>query len=134
LRIVDNPYDAISLSRILNVPRRKIGPQTQEALFTWSASRGLPCYEALGAEGSAEAAALPVSAAARKAVLQFYQAWSTWVGLRNQVSVLELLDRVIQDVEYGAYLRDGSQEGEDRWENVLELHVPGRGVAGIRCG
>jgi DNA helicase-2/ATP-dependent DNA helicase PcrA len=123
LRIVDNLYDAISLSRILNVPRRKIGAQTQEALFTWAATKGLPCYEALGAQGPVGAVDLPVSAAARKAVLQFYQAWSTWVGLRDQISVLELLDRVIRDVEYGAYLRDGSQEGEERWENVLELRA-----------
>jgi len=32
-----------------------------------------------------------------------------------------LIDRVLEDTRYGDYLRDGSEEGEDRWANVLEL-------------
>jgi DNA helicase-2/ATP-dependent DNA helicase PcrA len=32
-----------------------------------------------------------------------------------------LMDRVLQDTRYADYLRDGTEEGEERWANVLEL-------------
>jgi DNA helicase-2/ATP-dependent DNA helicase PcrA len=31
------------------------------------------------------------------------------------------MDRILNDVDYQSYLDDGSDEGHDRWENVLEL-------------
>jgi DNA helicase-2/ATP-dependent DNA helicase PcrA len=31
------------------------------------------------------------------------------------------MDRIIEDTDYHAYLDDGSEEGSDRWENVIEL-------------
>ena len=31
------------------------------------------------------------------------------------------MDQILADVEYRSYLDDGSEEGRDRWENVLEL-------------
>jgi DNA helicase-2/ATP-dependent DNA helicase PcrA len=37
--------------------------------------------------------------------------------------VLELLDDVIEKSGYAGYLRDGSEQGEERWENVLELRA-----------
>jgi DNA helicase-2/ATP-dependent DNA helicase PcrA len=39
----------------------------------------------------------------------------------------ELLDAVLEQINYRAHLNDGTEEGEDRWANVMEL----RGVAGL---
>jgi DNA helicase-2/ATP-dependent DNA helicase PcrA len=49
--------------------------------------------------------------------------WKGWYASRDQISVLDLLDQVIEKTGYGAYLRDGSEEGEERWENVLEFRA-----------
>ena len=85
----------------------------------------------------------------RKALVAFYELWKTGSPLRDQITVLELLDEVLEKSGYAAYLRDGSEEGEERWENVLELravaaeydHLPleealtalsRRGLAGLR--
>jgi hypothetical protein len=38
-----------------------------------------------------------------------------------------LLDAILRNVNYRAYLEDGTEEGEERWANVMEL----RGVAGV---
>ena len=46
--------------------------------------------------------------------------------LRTRVGVLplpELLDEVLEQSGYRAMLADGSEEGEDRWANLLELRA-----------
>jgi DNA helicase-2/ATP-dependent DNA helicase PcrA len=66
LRLVLNPFDSISLERVLNVPPRRIGDRTQQELRTWASELGLPAYTALqllagetgnSKSGSAEGAA-----------------------------------------------------------------------------
>ncbi len=123
LRIVHNPYDTVSLMRVINVPPRKIGAKTIDALVAWADRQGMPIYDALPA--LVETDKPPVGTAASRALLAFYSMWQDWVSARDRIGALELLDQVIEETEYGAYIRDGSQEGEDRWENMLEL----RGVA-----
>ncbi|MFL7809863.1 MAG: ATP-dependent helicase, partial [Anaerolineae bacterium] len=119
MRLVHNPYDTVSLLRVINVPPRKIGAKTLDSLVTWADQQGLPVYDAL--QELAEMDKPPVSAGARRALLGFYDMWREWVAVADEISALELLDKVIEDTGYGPYLRDGSEEGEDRWENILEL-------------
>ncbi|HLF78378.1 MAG TPA: UvrD-helicase domain-containing protein [Dehalococcoidia bacterium] len=47
LRLVTNPFDSISLDRVLNVPPRRIGDRTKDELRTWAASMEVPAYTAL---------------------------------------------------------------------------------------
>jgi DNA helicase-2/ATP-dependent DNA helicase PcrA len=47
LRLVVNPFDSISLDRVLNVPPRRIGDRTQQELRSWAASMDIPAYTAL---------------------------------------------------------------------------------------
>ena len=61
--------------------------------------------------------------------------------LRARIGVLplpELLDAVLEESGYRAMLADGSEEGEERWANLLELRVGDdplrRPVAGGRAG
>ncbi len=47
LRLVLNPYDSISLARVINVPPRRVGHKTVEELDRWAAQLGVPVYVAL---------------------------------------------------------------------------------------
>ncbi|GAH12581.1 unnamed protein product, partial [marine sediment metagenome] len=47
LRLIQNPYDTVSLLRIINVPQRGIGQQTVAKLSSWAKSMGMSPYEAL---------------------------------------------------------------------------------------
>jgi len=126
LRIVHNPYDTVSLMRVINVPPRKIGAKSRSALVDRAAAQGVPIYEVWGRLAGAEDAlqvGTRISPAGRGALLRFYELWQAWIALREQVSVHELLDEVIEKSGFERYLRDGTEEGEERWENVLELRA-----------
>ena len=47
LRLVINPFDSISLERVLNTPPRRIGDRTKDELRAWAASMEVPMYTAL---------------------------------------------------------------------------------------
>src|SRR5690348_7109420 len=46
LRLLLNPYDDLSLQRIINVPNRKIGPKTLGELQRWADEQHIPLYDA----------------------------------------------------------------------------------------
>jgi DNA helicase-2/ATP-dependent DNA helicase PcrA len=126
LRIIHNPYDAVSLMRVINVPPRRIGAKSQKAVVNWATANGLPIYDALewivedlatGSDG------IGLSTLGRRAIGRFYESWRSWIALRDRVTVLELLDEVIEKSGYSTFIQDGSEEGQERWENVLELRA-----------
>ncbi len=127
LRVIHNPYDAVSFNRVLNVPPRGIGQQTQQQFAAWSAAQGLQPAEALVRLGTDPDAQHPFNGRAYNALSQFGSVLADWLVLRERVSVGELLDAVLEKINYRAYLEDGTEEGEERWANIMEL----RGVAAI---
>ena len=54
-RLVLNPFDSVSLDRVINVPPRRIGQKTIEELTAWAGNLEVPVYAALqtidGVEG-----------------------------------------------------------------------------------
>ncbi len=128
LRLIQNPDDDISLRRIVNVPPRRIGATTLNRLSQWARELGLSTYRALrvlaGAEeppAAAHGRQHPFTKAALAPLLDFYARWQEWIELRGTVSPGRLLDRVLASSGYRDWLRDGTEEGEERWQNVQEL-------------
>lgn len=130
LRVVHNPLDAVSFNRVLNVPTRGIGQQTQAQFMAWAADLGLQPAEALLWLVSDADAQHPFNGRAYGALSMFGNMLSSWITLRDRVSVGELLDAILEQINYRVYLDDGTEEGEERWANVMEL----RGVAAIAGG
>ncbi|NPV66720.1 MAG: UvrD-helicase domain-containing protein [Anaerolineae bacterium] len=120
LRLIHNPDDGVSLERIINVPTRGIGERTLGELRAWAESVGLSPGRALLA--LLEGADAPFSPRSRRALEAFAGLLAHWQALAAAGRPpLPILDAVIDDTGLAAYLRDGSHEGEDRWENVLSL-------------
>lgn len=113
LRIVNNPADTVSLQRIINVPARGIGEKTFAQLDAAAKANGMTCMEVL-VQGNLEGRAA-------KVLKEFGTLWQQWVRLRAELSVGQMFDHIIQTSGYRDYLRDGTEEGEDRWANVVEL-------------
>jgi DNA helicase-2/ATP-dependent DNA helicase PcrA len=119
LRVLRSDTDEISFERIINVPSRSIGDRTIEHVRGLAAERGLSFWAALeaAAAGSSEA----LAARSRTAIAGFV---ATVRRLRTRIGTLplpELLDDVLEQSGYRAMLADGSEEGEERWANLLEL-------------
>jgi DNA helicase-2/ATP-dependent DNA helicase PcrA len=121
LRLIHNPQDAVSLGRIINVPRRAIGQKTMGQLESWAESHGVSLFGALQMLRDHEDA--PVGPRGRASLLKFLGLLEEFIAVRQELSVLELLDLVLDLTGYGSYVRDGSQEGEERWENLNELRA-----------
>src|SRR5213595_230837 len=62
LQVIDNPYDAVSLTRIANKPRRGIGDTSLARLATFADAHGISLWEALGQAEKAGIAAAPLNA------------------------------------------------------------------------
>jgi DNA helicase-2/ATP-dependent DNA helicase PcrA len=119
LRLLANPNDGMTLRRIINVPPRKIGQTTLQALRRWASEQGQPLLAAVDHAGEIE----EVGSAARRALQGFSEALIELRQAATQLPIVELLDAVVRRTGYEFYLRDGSEEGEERWANIQELRT-----------
>ena len=130
LRLIHNPYDSVSLMRVINVPTRGIGQRTIDELTRWSQELDVPMYTALqmiatdGREGSTEKH--PFTARTTRSLTNFLDLLNGLIDQVEDLDVVRLVNAAVQTTGYQRYLLDGNEDGEERWENVLEL----RGVAG----
>jgi DNA helicase-2/ATP-dependent DNA helicase PcrA len=136
LRVIHNPYDGAGLARIINVPPRGIGQQTMRTLTKWASAKGVPVYAALQTLAESEAAEnadslVPFATRARNALLGFTALIEGLSRERLRVNLLELLDLLLDRSDYARFVQDGTQEGQIRWENILELRTVARDYADL---
>lgn len=122
LRIAHNPNDEISLARVINVPARGIGTKSVIALRTVAQQAGISPGELLLDLGKGKSAHL-VAFQNRMGISlsKFGTLLLGWREIKDDITPLQLLDQIIEDTGYRDYIDDGSDEGRDRWENVMEL-------------
>lgn len=118
LRLVYNRLDEASLERVINVPPRGIGSRTVQRLREYAASARMPVWDACAAVAAGE----PVpsvtgrSAAAVRAFVEMIER----LRARRSLPLAALLDALLEETGYLAYLRD-DEATEERIENVLQL-------------
>jgi DNA helicase-2/ATP-dependent DNA helicase PcrA len=122
LRLIHNPTDGVSMARVINVPPRAIGRKTVGVLEDAARERGTSVYEVLEEIPNSTAQGPKLGTRAQRALAAFLEMLEGWIAARGSLTVAQLMDRVLEDTRYADYLRDGSEEGEERWANVLELH------------
>ena len=122
LRLVHNPNDEFSLGRTINTPARGIGDKTLQVLRTQAQKLNLsPGGLLLRLPREAETHREAFTARALSALVGFGDKLSGWSAQAGELSPLHLLDRILSDTDYHSYIDDGTEEGHDRWENVMEL-------------
>ena len=102
------------------MPARSIGDKTVEVLRAGAGRESIGTFWA-SIEAAVDGRLEGVAPRARSALADFA---AIIRSLRLRVGVLplpELLDAVLERSGYRAMLADGSEEGEDRWNNLLEL-------------
>jgi DNA helicase-2/ATP-dependent DNA helicase PcrA len=117
LQSIDNPYDAVSLQRIANRPRRGIGDSSLARLQTWADAQGRSLWEAM--EFAEEAG---VGAAPLRAVQGFRTLMQSLQSGALEFPVSELLERTLERSGYLEALEaERTIEALGRLENLQEL-------------
>lgn len=130
LRLVHNPDDNVSLQRIVNVPTRGIGLKTLETLDIWAGDLGATPPQALMLLLDDQVDA-PFNKRARNALAEFAQLVESWRQVRHDTPPDDLISLILKDTGYLTYLDDGTEQGESRIENVLELRGVAEGYRGL---
>jgi DNA helicase-2/ATP-dependent DNA helicase PcrA len=123
LRLVHNPRDEVSLFRVINLPPRGIGAKTIQNLRTRAQQLGISAGELLlqltqDVDSPTEEA---LGGRALNVLIGFAHLLHTWRSAAETETPLALLDRIIAETGYRDLIDDSSDEGRDRWENVLEF-------------
>ncbi|MFC2058294.1 ATP-dependent helicase [Chloroflexota bacterium] len=121
LRLIHNPYDGVSLARIINVPSRGIGQRTVAEINKWALERELPLFPALELIAKEEDSTL-LSARGRQAVINFWKMVNELIGRSEEINLVDLIDLLLERSGYKQYILEG-EDGEERWENILELRT-----------
>jgi DNA helicase II / ATP-dependent DNA helicase PcrA len=125
LRMVHNPSDEISLSRMINVPPRGIGEKTLVALQLAArqaeTSPGAVLID-LGKHGADSPFWSAFSGRGAVVMADFGSLLAGWrEALHGGLPLPTLFDRIVSETGYENYVEDASEEGLDRWANVQEL-------------
>jgi len=129
MRLIHNPFDAVSMERVINVPPRGIGIRTWETLLAWANQLGVPVYTALqvlaASRESAETDGEPLSpflpdipppfgTRAANVLLSFYMLLRDLIRVRHTMNAVDLLQEVIERIKYHEYVERALSDGGGR--------------------
>ena len=117
LRLCVNPRDAVSFARVVNTPRRKIGDRSVSELEKLARKKGIGPLEAAQMLDTDDA----IGPAAMAALHGFAAMMERLSADAQRVPLTVLLEHLLEETGYREMLQDGTQEGNERWANVLEL-------------
>lgn len=119
LRLLYNPEDSLSLTRIINVPKRNIGATTMEHVAAYAEAQGISLFEALSSTDE-----IPVTKRAKASLENFAAMIFDLLNDIEGKDVLSLIETVIKQTGYGNMLDKEAEhdpQGESRKENVGEF-------------
>jgi DNA helicase-2/ATP-dependent DNA helicase PcrA len=117
LRLVYQPQDRMSFSRIANVPTRGIGATSLEKFFLWQASSGMDIIEALANLDQTSI----ITTKAKQAMANLGQKLKLVSSMLDTASPTELIEKLLSLTGYREYIADGSPQAEDREANIGSL-------------
>lgn len=117
LSVINNTQDSLNLTRILNVPKRKIGDKSLEKINDFAKENGISVYEALGK--SQEITTL--TANMRIVLSEFYNMMEYFREISESETVSELFKTLVKKIRYYDYLDSTYEDAESRRENIEEL-------------
>ncbi|KAG2172956.1 hypothetical protein INT44_004697 [Umbelopsis vinacea] len=130
LRLTANPYDSEAFTRIVNVPKRGIGPVTVKRVRTLAEQKNLSMLEALAevaksGGGSDANRSLPQPTVVEMS--RFLEMMSSFQALAaSQTAVGIIVETVIKESNierhlHNQYDKDGKEVFKTHWSNVEEL-------------
>jgi DNA helicase-2/ATP-dependent DNA helicase PcrA len=119
LKLVYQPNDRMSFSRIANVPTRGIGSTSLERFFIWQSTSGFDLLAALKSIESCNT----VTGKAKKSMLALGEKLDKIRQLTDSAAPAEIIKELISSMGYKAYVLDGTPQAEDREANIEALVI-----------
>ncbi|MGL4393514.1 MAG: ATP-dependent helicase, partial [Fusobacteriaceae bacterium] len=122
LNLVNNSKDGISLRRVINIPKRKIGEVTFEKVITHGIEKNISPFDVIKNISEVRGIGQAVS----QAFQEFYKLIEELIKLSEEHSkVSKIFETLIVKLKYEDYLCEtyGKDEGESRIQNIDELRT-----------
>lgn len=121
LRVVANSNDEISLQRIINVPKRRIGPSSVEKIQRYANDNNISMFDAL-----AEVDFIGLSKKVTQECIKFYELIQNLIKEQEFLEVSEIVVEILDKSGYRDMLeREQTLESRSRLENIDEfMSVP----------
>jgi ATP-dependent DNA helicase Rep len=120
LRLLVNPDDDVAFLRIINTPRRELGPSTLEKLGVYADQRKISLFAA-----STEIGLSQTLSSKSQARLQKFNDWLIATAERVESGdIFAEIEKMIEAIDYKQWLRENSKtsdSAERKMKNVLEL-------------
>lgn len=119
MNVINNPKDSLSLIRILNVPKRKIGPKTIEKLREYADSNETTLFEALSHTDKVK-----LSPNMRIVIDTFYREMTSIMEEAEYMPVSEIFDDILKTFKYKTYIKEQNEDEDttaSRIENIEEF-------------
>lgn len=118
LRLIVNPADNLSLSRIINVPRRGIGSVTWARVQAYAAQQGVSIYEVISRPDWLR----PLAGRTAVKIEEFVTLVEGWRGRYQRLTVAEVVEAVLAQSGYLRELEaEKTVEAQTRIENLKEF-------------
>ena len=117
LRLLYQPNDRMSFTRIANVPGRGVGATSLEKFLNWQSEHGFDIITALSHIEDTHV----VTGKARIGLASLGRALKTLQTRIETTSPTELIEAVISTTGYRDYILDGTPQAEDREANIGSL-------------
>ncbi len=120
LRLITNPHDNNAFVRIVNTPRREIGPTTLEKLSHYASMRSVSLLDACFEMGLEQT----LSPKACERLRRFAEWVISIADLAESEAGINAVNKLLEDINYEVYLLDNSKDEIDakrRYDNVLDL-------------
>ncbi len=131
LRVLANTDDDVSLMRVVNLPPRGIGARTLDELARLARDQSTSAFEAIrtispSTELGGPLVSGPFTTRAARALGDFRELIETLRTEAGQLSLVDLIERVLERTGYRKYLIDRDDQAEDRLDNINEFKTAAR--------
>lgn len=127
VRIIYQPSDIVSFSRVVNVPKRGIGAVSVQKFISWHQMSGRSIVDSLQHIGECDV----LTPKAKKSLELFGQTLGRLASYLEG-SPADLIEQIIDQTGYTSYINDGSPQADDNLENIGVLVAEARSYTDVQ--